>query len=213
MRIVIFGCGNIGFETVKNLSKCRFVDKIYIFNHSYPEHLKEFTEQNPKESKIIRFFQVDAEDACSVEKAFSALIKEKIDVFICTVGVRSSVSILEDFNKFKCDFDSNVFGNIIPIITAINTKILNIGARILVISSVSGHFAPNDLKSYASSKWALENLISSLAIELKSQKLEFDIISPTTIQNKYSKGFVSTIGIDTSEVVKVIRKIIVKMNE
>jgi len=87
LRVAIFGCGNVGFSTVKVLQKDNFIKNIYIFNRSYPQYLKESLENNLLDLNKIEFVQVDAEDEKLVETAFSSIIKQKIDVLICTTGV------------------------------------------------------------------------------------------------------------------------------
>jgi uncharacterized protein len=208
MNIIIFGCGNIGFEIVKNLVKVTKVENIYVFNRSYPVQLKELLESSPLAKKIINYYQVAAEDEEAVEKVYSSIIKEKINILISTTGTSSPADPLINFNRFKSDFDLNYYSGLVPIKAAVSNKILSVNARIIVISSTSGHHAPNDLKAYAPSKWAIENIYASLRNDLKSKRIDVDIISPTTIRNKYSKVFKNTNGIAPELVATVVTKIV-----
>ena len=161
MRIVIFGCGNIGFETVKILEKENFIEKIFVLNRSYPQYLKEALEGNLLDKNKVNFFKVNAEDENAISTVFSSGIKEKIDVLVCALGVYSTLPSTKDFNQFKTDFDNNVFSNLIPVKVALNQEIFNDNARIVVMSSTVANFAPFELCSYASSKWCLENICFS----------------------------------------------------
>jgi short-subunit dehydrogenase len=212
LRVAIFGCGNVGFETVKALQKDDFIDKIFIFNRSYPQHLKESLANDLLDSKKIDFFRVDAEDEKLVETAYSSTIKGKIDALICTTGVFSTVPATKDFEHFRDVFNTNVFSNLIPIKVALNKNLLHENARIVMLSSVGAHYAPKGLDAYYASKWSLENVCSSLRAELGSRAIRVDVVCPRVIRNKYSRVFNFSSGLEPSRIARVIERILDKAN-
>jgi short-subunit dehydrogenase len=213
MRVVIFGCGNIGFETINKLEKDNLIEKIYVFDRINPPHLKSYFETNLPATNKVLFFELDAEDEKSVERAFSYVIKEKIDVLICAIGVFSYVSPTEYFERFKSEFNLNIYGNLIPIKVSINQNLFRPQARIIVISSIAGHYSANTLSSYHPSKWALQNILLTLQKELKFRKIHVDVISPAMIRNKYSSVFNFSTGIEATDVAKLIQKILNKAHK
>ena len=210
MQIVIFGCESIGLETLRLLPQNRSIDKIFMFNRSYPQNLKEHLGNNLLESRKIVFSEVDAENEKSVENAFLSTIKEKIDVLICTVSVYSCISPNKDFGRFKSDFDLNILSTLIPVKVALEKTLFISKARIIVISSIAGHYAAKTLTAYYPSMWALESLSSTLRAELKSQAIRLDVISPAVLRSKYSQIFGFEHGVDPLRVAKLIQKILNK---
>lgn len=97
-----------------------------------------------------------------------------------------------------------MLGNLLPVRMAMEVKLLSEQAKILIVSSTSGHFTPNNLTAYCPSKWTLENMCSSLSSELKDSGISVEIICPRTIKNVSSTVFVTTSGISVFEVTKTI---------
>ena len=90
--------------------------------------------------------------------------------------------------KFKYQFQVNVFGNLLLIQKLIPLLQLQGGSsRILNIGSVSGLFASPFLGSYAASKFALEGLSDSLRRELQLIGIRVILIEPGPIRTSIWK--------------------------
>ena len=198
MNILIFGCGNIGFEVILALNKENY--DVWIVDIRLPEYLEPILKRNQR----IHFMEADATNYDEL----MLLLNFPIDVMLCTVGTLSKATSIDDWERFKKDFNINFFGNLIPIKVALQKDILQNGARLIVISSTSGHFAPKSLTAYAPAKWALENFWGALRGELAKQNITVDVISPYTLKNLYSKVFNTDKGIDPKQTVKEILKLL-----
>jgi len=198
MNIAIVGCGNIGFETLLALKDQPH--DFWVFDCILPEHLKPQLDIDRR----IHFIEVDVTDS----ERFAASLDFPLDVMVCTVGAGSQATSLNDWKGFKRDFQTNFFGNLIPIQIALKKHLLRNKARVIVISSTSGHHAPKELTSYAPAKWALENLCGALRSELVRKNITVDVISPTKLKNRYSKVFEFDSGIPPERVAKLIVRLI-----
>jgi short-subunit dehydrogenase len=198
VNIIILGCGNIGYEVVLELNNENY--DIWVVDIILPEYLKPILETNER----IHFIKADATNYDQL----MVLLNFPIDVMLCTVGTISKATSIDDWEQFKKDFNINFFGNLVPIKVALNKNILRNGARIIVISSTSGHFAPESLIAYAPSKWALENFCGSLRGEMTKLNITVDVVSPFNLKNLHSTVFNTDKGIDPKKVVKKILKLI-----
>jgi len=207
-NILIFGCGNIGFETARLLLQNSY-NYLFIIDCCMHEHLNKIL-GNPN----ICFIHCDALDSKSLIDIYKKYIIDKginIDVLISTVGVSALDDPVKYFNEFEDAFNINFFGCITPIHTILSYMVLQKKSHIIIISSTSGHHAGGRLNAYAPSKWALENFCSSLRFELRPYEIPVDVICPTTIKNKYSKTFLTQkYGIESKKVAQKINNIIQK---
>ena len=205
MNIVIFGCGNIGFETIKLL--CRSSNSLVVIDNRKPKYLKGFLKNHHR----VHFYQANATKTTEVKKIYQKNFNkpgQKIDVLISTIGTTSDNTSTNNYQQFKQNFTINYFGNLVPIRSAIRLGILSTSAKIIVLSSTSGHHASDKLTAYAPSKWALESFCSSLRSELINQKITVNVLCPKTIKNKHSHVFNTISGIDPITVANKIIKII-----
>jgi len=205
MNVIIVGCGNIGFETVKLLSKG---NSILLIDISQPEYIVEFLRKNAN----VSFARCDATDLSKFKEILAQFDKKfhRIDALICTVGANPSCYLLTDFEEYENCFKLNFFGNLIPIKAVSEKMISQKAGKIVIISSTSGHFCPPYIGPYSASKWAIENLCGSLRNELKPLGIDIDVISPRRIKNKHSKTFTFSNGTEPEYIAEKIVKIIDK---
>lgn len=152
----------------------------------------------------VSYKSVNASEEESVIEAFSDLDENSVDFVLNTVGISAKDTPFDNFNNYSNVIDVNIFGNIIPIKELVNRNVIAKGARVVVIGSTSGHFAPKTMAPYAVSKWILVNICSSLQHELHHLDISLKVVNPRSIQNERSEIFGSTKGIDVNKVVTKI---------
>ena len=200
-KIVILGIGNVGFPIIKLLNHIADNIEIIAVARRFPKHLEEYLSYT-KEGNKITFLKADVTDESSVQEIMESGKLNDISVVVSTVGFPSNSS---DFNDYSKEFNTNFFGNIIPIKALLNKMLKKSGSRIIIISSTSGNKAPKQVNSYAPSKFALESFASSLQQELIVDGIFVDVIRPTNITNEYSDVFLNK-GINADLVGKKIVK-------
>ena len=201
MKAVIIGAGNIGFEVAKLFGPD---DSVLLVSRNLPVYLKSYLKSNTH----IQFLSGDAtkiEDMMGIYK--SELLKsfKYIDILICTVGTDNKSNSIDDFNGFQNCFNTNLFANIIPIKVFTEYIQKSNNGRFIILSSTIAHHAPKRLAAYSPSKWALENICSSLREEINKP---VDVIAVRTIKNKYSKTWKTNHGEDPEKIARYIHKVI-----
>jgi short-subunit dehydrogenase len=186
VNIIIAGCGNVGFETAKLLSK---EHKLLLIDLHQPQYIADFI----KDKKNILFAQSDATDIAQMEKAVKTFTDRyhRIDALISTIGAFTEGTPMDSFQVFKKNFELNFFGNLVPIKSVIDGMIAARSGRLIIMSSTTGHHSPQSLVAYTPAKWALENLSCTLRSELLPYGITVDVISPASIKNRYSRTFIS----------------------
>jgi len=203
MNIVIVGCGNIGFETAKQLCS---EHTLLLINHSCPEDVAQFVQKHDN----VWFSLADATDQSSMEAALTKYNGKfnRVDALVSTVGASCPTSAIDDIEQFKSEFHLNFFGNLVPI-QAVLKQMLPVGSgRIVVISSTSGVFAYPGLKAYVPAKWALTNFCRNLRDKIKQHGIYVDIVFPASIKNQRSRTFLFEDGIEPEKVAIEITRIL-----
>lgn len=199
MNIVIVGCGNIGFETAKQLCK---EHTLLLINRSYPDDLEQFVRNHDN----VWFSFADATDQSSMEAALTKFDGkfDRVEVLISTVGAFCPTSALVDMEQFRNEFNLNFFGNYVPIQVVLKRMLPERTGRIIVISSTSGVFAYPGLNAYVPAKWALTNFCRNLRDKLKNYGITVDIVFPASIRNRRSRTFLFENGIEPEKVANEI---------
>lgn len=200
-KIVILGAGNIGFSVLQQLQNSERNTKIVVIDKRYPSYLKEFI-FNEKNNRIL-FIMADVTNQDDLNKIATIDELQKVNILISTIGY---LSRSYEFEIFLEEFNMNFLGNVVPINRFIKNMPRCKNNRVIILSSTSGSFAPKQVTSYSSSKWALESFSRSLRCELLKDKIFVDIIRPASILNKYSNVFKIEKGIDSVLVAKRIYK-------
>jgi short-subunit dehydrogenase len=203
MNILIIGIGNLGFELAKMFKSND--NKLILISRSVPDYAVEFV----KESNV---FHIKG-DATSFDEmqtiAKSNVFQEvgDIDTMIITPGLATSKTFINDFQEFKECFEFNYFAYVCPLKSFL--KHVAIGARLIMISATSAHHADKRLSGYPASKWALENIFSSLREELRPRNITVDVIAVRTIKNKYSKVWLQENGESPEKIAAYIQSVII----
>ncbi|OFY51433.1 MAG: hypothetical protein A2W85_09850 [Bacteroidetes bacterium GWF2_41_31] len=203
-KILIVGIGNIGFSIIKQLNNITNNIEIIAIDKRFPSYLEEYLSKTNENHKIT-FIKADVTDESGVQDIIASDKLNDINVLISTVGFLSHSN---DFDEFRKEFNTNFFGNVIPIKALINKIPKKSNNRIIIISSTSGNKAPGTVNSYAPSKFALESFASTLQQELMKEGIFVDVIRPTNILNECSDVFKFNKGISAELVGMKIIKLI-----
>jgi short-subunit dehydrogenase len=206
MTIIIIGIGNIGFEITKLLANN---NSILLIARNLPEHVKDYI----TDYDSIFFAKGDATSVLDMERIKDSEVVEEfgtIDLIICTPGMASDSTLINDFEGFKHCFNLNYFAVLTPLKVFLNKMSADKGGKLILLSASSGHHADKRLSGYPASKWALENTYSSLREELRPLNISVDVIAVRTIKNKYSKVWTQNYGEDPENIAKYIFKLIQK---
>lgn len=202
MNTLIIGIGNLGFETAKKINSKN--DKIFLVSRSLPEYARGMIN-----NRTIFHLQGDATSYSSMSNILKLIIDNhgitSIDSLIITPGLATEDTFINNIDNFISCFEFNYFAYINPL--KVFTKLLKPKGGIILISATSAHHADKRLTAYPASKWALENVFSSLREELKSRQISVDVIAVKTIKNKYSKVWLQEKGVNPENVARLIYKI------
>lgn len=199
MNVAVLGCGNIGYECAVLFSN---VEKIWILDIRKPDYMNMFLDEHAN----AQFVYMNAVSEDSIKAALVEI--DSIDVLIVTVGTTTKATSVENYKDFKRVFEINYYGVVNPITQILSKGKLSKNAKVLIITSTSGHHAHKSLDPYAPSKWALENFSSALSSELSMEGKQVYIIRPSTIQNERSSDFKSENGIAASVVAEKIYNLV-----
>ena len=203
MNVVVVGCGNVGFETVRLLADGH---TLLVVSRSYPEDVRRFVDEHAS----VSFVQADATDREAMSQALADFGNRSgdIDALISTVGFPGSGSALDGFEQFKEDFDANLFGNLIPVKAVLEHMLAQRRGKIIVISSTSGVHTYPGWGAYAPVKWALTNLCRTLRAELAPEGICVNVVFPRTIKNERSKTFLNRAGIEPQQVAREVVRVL-----
>ena len=115
MNIVIFGCGNVGFETAILLCKDH---RVLLVSHRLPTDVAEFVEEHSN----ISFALADATDLPQIEELLAGFRRESgsLDAVVSTVSAYCSASPVQDMARFESEFRLNFLGIMVPVKAALN---------------------------------------------------------------------------------------------
>jgi len=204
MNIVIVGCGNVGFGAARRLAP---LHNLLLADNRRHEYLGELLKAH---ASTCSFHQWDVMCPSAMESALRSAFGPgmRVDGLLCTVGTLGTASPLEDFTRFRSEFELNYLGPI----TCLKEFVPGMAAcgrgRVIVLSSTSGHHAAGDLTAYASSKWALEVFCGALRAEVSRHGVQLDVVSPRNIRNQYSSVFRFDSGIPLEMVARRIEGIL-----
>jgi len=147
---------------------------------------------------------LDLKDSSQVKNFFLEIKKLEInlDGIVCSAGAHQVKPLRltkdEDYlEMFKSNFltSSNIISNF--------QKILNEGSSIVLISSAAAKRSAAAVSAYAAAKLALLGLVRSSALELAAKKIRVNMISPGVVETEMTKIFLSSIGDEAAESVRL----------
>lgn len=133
-----------------------------------------------EEGLDLEVIQLDVEDDQSVESAIDSI--GAVDVLVNNAGL-SPVGSVEEFAlaEWKQLFETNVFGLIRCTQAVLPGMRAQGSGRIINISSVAGRVAIPMFGPYSSSKWAVEALTETLALEGKIFDIHVTLVEPGAV--------------------------------
>lgn len=146
--------------------------------------------RNEKKIKsLIDEFSLDAEicvcDLTDIEKIEQSLINlnTRLDGVVLCAGIAGfwPIKFLKYSNALEL-FNVNFFSNVSIIQTLLKRKLIKNGASIVLISSISQYVAEIGTSIYSASKAALSAYARNAALELSSQKIRVNTISPGLVK-------------------------------
>lgn len=150
--------------------------------------VKEFKSLAEKENLSINPIYMDLIDHKSIEDAVEKIINDngKIDVLINNAGY-GYLSAVEDIDErqFSRQFETNVSG-ILKTMQAVIPHMRRQGKGLIInISSIMGFSTAPLNAPYSSSKYALECLSETLALEVKPFGIDIVIVEPGDFHTKF----------------------------
>ena len=132
---------------------------------------------------------VDLCDTAAVGSALSGM-DGKFDVVIHSAGVnhKSPLKFITE-EKIQEIYPVNVFAPILLTKELVKQKKLEKGGNILFISSISSQYATISNGLYGSSKGAIDSFIKVAALELSSQKIRVNGLSPGLLNNTLKDAY------------------------
>ncbi len=107
----------------------------------------------------------------------------KIDGMVLCAGIQDTIPIGSlKYEKAKKLFDINYFSNLMLIKGFSKKRNHNIGASIVIISSITSSVGLPGISNYSASKAALVGLSKSLAVELSRENIRINCVSPGHIK-------------------------------
>jgi len=204
VNIVVVGCGNVGFETVRLMAR---EHSIFVIDATRPPHLEPLLQSFPE----IHLAVCDGSQPEQLRGVVDDFAREfdRIDGFVCTVGTLNSATPSSDWAAYRACVEVNVLANVSPI-AAFEGRFAR-GARVIVLSSTSGQVARPALDAYTPAKWALEAACRSLRRSLGTRRATLDVICPENFQNRYSTvfGHNGHVRLQPEEVAAMVAKLLV----
>lgn len=177
----------IGFETALAFARAGHTVFATMRNPAGSPKLDEIA---AREQLPISIHTMDVDSDSSVSTAIATIQREhgNIDVLVNNAGVERAGSIEElPLADFKAVMETNYFGAIRCIQAVVPQMRQRKGGYIINVTSVAGRLSNPPLAPYAASKWALEAVSESLAIEMKPFNVRVAIVEPGVIDTSMAR--------------------------
>ena len=175
----------IGLETA--LQFARRGDTVYAAMRNL-ERDGELREAAKSEGLSVHMCQLDVTDAASVERAVGEILKEqgRIDVLVNNAGLGGGMTFeTTPAKQVREIFETNVLGAVWVTQAVLPAMRFQRSGAIVNISSMGGRVTLPGAPFYSASKWALESLSESLAIDLYRFNLRVAVIEPGMILTRF----------------------------
>jgi NADP-dependent 3-hydroxy acid dehydrogenase YdfG len=161
-----------------------------------------------KDLPVDQRLRLDVTDQASVDAAVAAA--GEVDVLVSNAGAiflgAAEASPVDEIEKL---FAQNTFGAIRVAQAVLPQMRERKGGRLLFVSSALGRFVVSGNAAYASTKWALEALAESIAIETSQFGIATTLIQPGTVSSTAldnpayfrlpNDPYAGTLAIDTTD--------------
>ena len=178
-NVLITGCSTgIGFEAA--LQFARGGERVYATMRNLAK-AGPLREAAAAEALDVRVVQLDVDSQASIDAAITQVLAEagRIDVLVNNAGV-TGVGVIEEVTdeQIHAVFETNFFGPMRVIRAVLPAMRERQSGTIINVSSVAGRLAAPAYIQYHSSKWALECLTETLAIEVKQFGIRVASVEP-----------------------------------
>jgi NAD(P)-dependent dehydrogenase (short-subunit alcohol dehydrogenase family) len=171
----------IGFETA--LAFARAGHRVFATMRN-PAASPELAEIAAREQLPLSVHTMDVDSDLSVSSAIAAILRDNpaIDVLVNNAGIERGGAIEEvPLEDFRACMETNYFGAVRCIQAVVPQMRERRSGCIINVTSVAGRISSPPLGPYAASKWALEAVSESLAIEMKPFNVRVAIVQPGII--------------------------------
>lgn len=185
IALVTGSSSGIGYETSLRLAQNGIYTYASMRNLSKSGEILGCAKRDNLPLKMLR---LDITDEESISRAIDKIIAEKnrIDIVVNNAGY-SLLGPLEqlDIDEIKDEFETNFFGIIKLIQSALPIMRKQGYGRIINISSLAGRIGFPLSSAYVSSKFALEGLVESLRYEVQPFGIHVTLIEPGVIKTNF----------------------------
>ena len=135
-----------------------------------------------------RIYVCDLNDENQVKETVG-MIQRPLDGIVLCAGVNEFIPVkFVKKEKIERMFQTNYFSQLILVQMLLKKKLVNNGASIIFISSVSSVMGVQGTLLYASSKGAINSAVRVLASELSGQKIRVNAILPGIVRTEMLSG-------------------------
>lgn len=177
----------IGFESALALARAGHTVFATMRNPSGSPQLAEIA---VREQLSLSVHTMDVDSDSSVASTIAAIRRENspIDALVNNAGIERGGAVEETpMADFKACMETNYFGAIRCIQAVIPQMRQRRSGCIINVTSVGGRISNPPLGPYAASKWALEAVSESLAIEMKPFNVRVAIVEPGIIDTAMAR--------------------------
>lgn len=156
-----------------------------------PEAGKDLLSKSTSESLDISLHKMDVNSDESVEKCINDILSNygQIDVLVNNAGIERRGSVEEtDISVYESVMNTNYLGPVRCSKSVIPSMRENRSGMIINVTSVAGKIATAPFGPYAASKFALEAVSETMAIELKPFNVNVAIVEPGIIDTDMARG-------------------------
>jgi len=206
--LVTGGTSGIGKETVFAFTKAGA--KVVLSGRRQAEG--EAVVAQVKQSGDEAFFvQADVAKEADVKRLVEEAVKKygRLDVAFNNAGVEGELGPLVEATEesYRKVFDINVGGVVWALKYEVPAMLKNGGGSIINTSSIAGHVALPNAGIYNASKFAVEGLTKTAAVELAQQNIRVNAVAPAAIQTDMITRFAGEPGSETHQYLAALHPI------
>ena len=194
VAVVTGSSTGIGFETSLALARKGFNTCATMRDISKSKSLENIARE---ENLPIKVFEMNVDKDNSVITAIQKIVNEygRIDILVNNAGY-GLFGALEDFTMldFKKQFETNVFGMVRTIQSALPTMRVQRSGIIINISSLAGLAGIPSQTAYSGTKFAVEGISESLSYELEPFGIKVILVEPGVIKTEFVKDLVMPVN-------------------